>query len=354
MNDVPPPPTGGFALGKRARVLIGAGVGILLLLGVAAFWVVRQIDPPGGPGDPVAVEIPQGTPASRIASILDDKGVITSARVFRLYARVTGAGGFQAGIYRKGEFRERMAMGDAVDALEAGPEIEYAKLTIPEGFTLAQIAERVGKTPGRSAERFLEVAGSGAVRSKYQPEGATSLEGLVFPDTYFVAEDESEEAVLRRMVTLFEQVADEVGLAERAAALGRTPYEIITVASLVEEETRIDEERDLVSAVVHNRLAQGMLLQVDATVLYALGEHKERVLFSDLEVDSPYNTYRNAGLPPTPIAAPGEASLRAAAAPASVDHLFYVKIDEDGRHAFATTAAEHQRNIAEAERRGVR
>lgn len=336
------------------KIAIGVGAGLLLVLGLGAFWLVRQIDPPGGPGEPVAVEIAEGTSASRIAAILDDEGVITSARVFRLYTRVTGAGEFQAGIYRKGEFRRRMAMGDVVDALEAGPRIDYERLTVPEGLTLAQIAERVGGLESRSEERFLELAASGAVRSKYQPEGSTNLEGLLFPDTYLVAEDEDEETILRRMVTLFDQVADEVGLAAKAPAAGLTPYEAVVLASLVEEETKIADERDLVSAVIHNRLERGMLLQIDATVLYALGEHKERVLFRDLEVDSPYNTYKVAGLPPTPIAASGRESLRAAVEPADAAYLYYVKIDEDGRHAFAETGAEHQANIRQAERNGVR
>ena len=207
---------------------------------------------------------------------------------------------------------------------------------------------------GRSSERFLELATSGAVRSKYQPEAVTTLEGLLFPDTYLVAEDEDEERILRRMVALFEQVADGAGIADGARALGLTPYELVVVASLVEEETKIADERALVSAVIRNRLERGMLLQIDATVLYALGEHKNRVLFRDLEVDSPYNTYRYAGLPPTPIAAPGAESLAAAAAPADSPFLFYVKIDADGRHKFAETAAEHGRNVAEARAKGVR
>lgn len=341
-------------LTTRWKVVIGASVAVLAFTGMAAFWLLRQMDPPGGPGDPVPIEIAEGTSASRIGAILDDEGVITSARIFRLYTRVTGAGEFQAGIYAKGEFRKRMAMGDVVDALEAGPQIEYAKLTVPEGFTLDQIAARVGKLPGRSSDRFLSLASSGTIRSKYQPEGVTSLEGLLFPDTYFVAEDEDEADILTRMITLFDQVADDARFAERARAAGRTPYEAIVIASLVEEETRVADERDLVSAVIRNRLAKGMLLQIDATVLYALGEHKDRVLFSDLEVDSPYNTYKNAGLPPTPIASPGEESLLAALEPADVAYLYYVKIDQDGRHAFAETPGEHQANIAEAERKGVR
>lgn len=347
-------PEDGFVLTARWKAVIGVGAALLLLVGFGALWLVRQIDPPGRPGEPVAVEIPEGTPAARIAALLDDQGVITSRRVFRLYTRITGAGEFQAGIYRKGEFRKRMAMGDVVDALEAGPEIEYSKLTIPEGFTLAQIADRVGTLPGASRDRFLETASSGTVRSKYQPEGSINLEGLLFPDTYFVAEDESEEQVLARMVTLFEQVADEVGLGEKAVTVGLSPYQVVTLASLVEEETKVDDERPVVASVIYNRLARGMNLEVDASIDYAYGRHIERKLFEHLEVESPYNTYKHAGLTPTPIASPGRPSLEAVLSPETSNYLFYVKIDPDGRHGFAETFEQHQRNIAEAERRGVR
>lgn len=342
------------SLSRRVQILLGTAAGLLLLFGLSAFWLVRQISPPGSPGAAVEIEIPQGSSASRIAGILDDGGVVTSAGVFRWYVRVTGADGFQAGIYGRGEFRQRMSMGEAVDALQAGPQIEYTRLTIPEGFTLDQIADRVGQLPGRSAEAFLELASSGTVRSKYQPEGTTSLEGLLFPDTYLVAEDETEVEILRRMVTLFEQVADELRVADGAAGHGVTAYEAIVIASLVEEEAKVADERPKMASVVYNRLERGMLLQIDASVLYALGEHKERVLFSDLEVESPYNTYKQAGLTPTPIASPGRASLEAALDPADTEYLFYVVIDENGRHAFAEDQAGHQANIAEAERRGVR
>lgn len=339
---------------RWARALVAALVLVVVLGGAGAFWLYRQVNPSGGPGDPVEITIPEGTGAATVADILEDEDVISSARIFRVYMRLVGAGEFQAGRYTQGELRERMSMGDAVAALEVGPEITFERLTVPEGLTLDQVASRVGELEGRSAERFLELAESGNVRSAYQPAGVDSLEGLVFPDTYQIAEDEDEEAILRRMVTLFDSVADEVGLDQKARAVGLEPYEAIVLASLVERETKIADERTLVSAVIHNRLEEGMLLQIDATVLYALGEHKDRVLFRDLEVDSPYNTYRNAGLPPGPIASPGRAALEAAVEPADVAFLYYVKVSEDGEHAFAETPQEHQRNIAEAEDRGVR
>lgn len=355
--SAPPPADGGGGregLPRWAKVLLVLLALGVVLGGVAGFWLYRQVNPSGPPGEPVEIVIDEGTAASRVADVLEERDVITSATVFRIYLRVTGAGEFQAGRYARGELRRNMSMGDAVAALEAGPRIEYERLTVPEGLTVEQIAERVGALEGRSAERFLELAESGEIRSQYQPDGVASLEGLLYPETYQVAEDEDEERILRRMVALFDQVAADVGLEEKAPAVGLTPYEAVILASLVEEEARVADERVLISAVIHNRLEAGMLLQIDATVLYALGEHKDRVLFRDLEVESPYNTYRNPGLPPTPIAASGAEALRAAVEPADVDYRYYVKIDEDGSHAFAETSEGHQRNIAEAERRGVR
>jgi UPF0755 protein len=338
---------------RRARALVATALALVVVVAGSGVWLLRQIDPPGAPGEPVTVEIPDGTSVGAAAAILEDRDVISSARIFRLYLRVTGRGSFQAGIYRRGELRENMSMGAAASALSSGPEIEYHRVTVPEGFWLEDVAGRVDDLPGLSGAKFLEAAASGAVVSRFQPEGVATLEGLVFPDTYFVAEDETEEGLLRRMVQRFEQVADDVGLEARAAARGRTPYELVILASLVEEETKVPRERVIVAGVIENRLARGMLLQVDATIDYAHGEHLTRKLFRHLEIDSPYNTYRNPGLPPTPIAAPGEASLRAAASPERTDFLFYVLTADDGSHAFARTNAEHERNAADARRRGV-
>jgi UPF0755 protein len=219
------------------------------------------------------------------------------------------------------------------------------------------VAERVATLPGRSAEKFLEVANSGQVRSKYQPAGSNNLEGLLFPDTYNFEAKDDEKAILERMVRTFETAAAEAGIDDVGQGGLVDPYQAIIVASLVEREARVSEERGKVARVIYNRLEKNMLLQVDATVIYALGRTGEkglRVLNRDLEVDSPYNTYKRPGLPPAPIASPGRATLRAAVDPDDGPWLFYVVVEEDGTHAFATTLAEHNRNIATAAARGVR
>ena len=336
--------------GGRRRLLLGLLIGVLLVAGLAAFWVQRQIDPPGPTGEEIAVTIPKGSSTARIAAILDEKGVVRSATAFRYYLRVTGADPFEAGDYT---LRKNQPFGEVVSTLRKGAEIAFDRITVPEGKNLKEIAALVGKLPGRSAQRFLELAASGEIRSAYQPSGSNNLEGLLFPDTYFVEEKDDERAILQRMVAAFDSQARAAGIDN---VKGIEPYKALIVASLVETEGKVDADRPKIARVVYNRLNRGMLLQIDATVIYARGGQRRpdgRVLFSDLEVDSPYNTYKNKGLPPTPIAAPGVAALRAAINPEPGPWLFYVKFQHDGTHAFATTNAEHNRNIADAKRRGV-
>ncbi|MDP9021000.1 MAG: endolytic transglycosylase MltG [Actinomycetota bacterium] len=352
-DGVEPPVQHGRRRGGRWLAVAGAVLVLLLVATVAAgFWLRAKIDPSGGPGEEVAVSIPEGTSTAGIGELLADEGVISDARVFRYYVRFSGAGRFQAGDYT---LRRNSAMGEVVAALDQGPELVFERLTVPEGLTLEEISERVGEIERFSAERFLEVAESGSVRSRYQPDDVDSLEGLLFPETYQVDPREDEAAVLRRMVEQFDAVATQLGYDEAEEEGGLSPYDTVVLASLIESEARVPEDRRKISRVIYNRLEKGMNLEIDATVIYARGERREggRVLYSDLETDSPYNTYQNPGLPPTPIAVPGRASLEAAMNPEPGDWLYYVKYEEDGSHAFSTTNEEHNRRIAEAKARGV-
>jgi UPF0755 protein len=349
-SDETPAPPRRSRLTRRGRVVLGF-LAVLLVVGLGAgLWLLRQVDPGGGPGEKVAVDIVPGTSVAAVSEKLEDEGVITSAQIFRMYLKVKGgAGTIQAGEY---ELRRNLSMGEARAALRRGPSIRFERLTIPEGFTLEKIADKVGELPGRSRDKFLAAARSGAIRSKWQPPGQNNLEGLLFPDTYLVTDKEDEAAILRRLVTRFEQVTDEVGLGGAAPPTGLSPYQLIVAASLVESEAKVDEDRPLIASVISNRLQKGMKLQIDATVLYAIG-HKDKVLYSDLEVDSPYNTYKIDGLPPTPISASGKGSLAAMLHPADTTFLFYVLSDKNGKHAFATTASEFEALKAEARRKGL-
>lgn len=250
---------------------------------------------------------------------------------------------------------------DSSDDAEQGsldapsPDLE---LTLPPGLTLEQIAERVGELPGRDAATFLQHANSGQVRSRYQPAEVTSLEGLLFPDTYRIGNQpsnhEDELAILQRLVAEFDARAAAAGIDDAPSTIGRTPYEAIIIASLIEREAGVEEDRPLISAVIANRLRDGELLQIDAAGCYGKGGCDGAPLTdADKLSDSPYNTYRVPGLVPTPISSVGEASLQAALAPAAVSFKFYVLADESGAHAFADTLAEHEANIAESQRKGL-
>jgi UPF0755 protein len=323
---------------------------VVLAVGLGAVWLQRHIDPPGDPGQQVSVEVPQGATTSDVADLLAGADVVTDARIFRYYLRFRGGGPFQAGSYR---LRQDSSMGDARDALEEGPRLAFTDVTVPEGRWVSDVAEIVAEVPGFDAAAFTAELESGAVRSLYQPQGVDSLEGLLFPDTYRVDENEDEQAVLARMVSTLDQVATELGYAEAAAKVGREPYEVLIIASLIEAEAKVDGDRAKISRVIYNRLAQDMTLGIDATVYYALQRRGGSLTRSDLEVDSPYNTREFPGLPPTPIGLPGRASLEAAINPEPGPWLYYVLTDEAGNHAFSESFEEFQRNVADARRRGL-
>ncbi len=341
---------------RRRRKPRRRGIAVVLVLLLlmlpfllAAGWLYWQLDPPGGPGEAVTVDVQQGWSVKRIGDQLESQGVIGSAFAFQVYARLTGAGPFLAGRHT---LHKELGVRAAASVLEGAPTPDFNRLALPPGLTVGEIAVRVGKLPGRSAQKFLDAVASGSVRSKYQPAGVTSLEGLLFPDTYLTVEKEDEMEILSRLVARFDQVADKVGLAN-ATTLGITPYQAVVVASLIQAEAGVEEDRPLISAVIYNRLRDKMMLQIDATLWYARGRREGPITNADKQIDSPYNTYRVFGLPPTPIVSVTEASLRAALAPAPVSYKFYVLIDAGGKHKFADTFAEHERNVAEARAKGL-
>ena len=236
----------------------------------------------------------------------------------------------------------------ALDALRGGPtaEIPDIALLLPPGLTIKGIAERVGRLRGKSAERFLQVAQSGVIRSRYEPEGVNSLDGLTWPDTYLVGANETEDHILQRIVDEFDAHADALDLS-RAEAIGFSPYQAIVSASLIQAESGSDADSPLISAVIVNRLRDGMPLQIDATLCYAKGGCPPVPVEADKKIESPYNTYKVPGLPPTPIATVGSKALEAALGPAWVPFKFYVS-DKNGKTYYATTQAEHEKNVRTA------
>ena len=226
------------------------------------------------------------------------------------------------------------------------------KLLLPPGLTLSQIAERVGKLEGKSADRFLEAAASNTIRSRYQPPDVTSLEGLTWPDTYFVGANETEAQILKKIVDEFDAKADEFGVAASGPDnANQSPYQAVISASLIEAEAGTKDDAPLISAVIANRLKEGIPLQIDATLCYAKGGCPPVPTDADRKLDSPFNTYKIVGLPPTPIKTVSEVALRAALKPAPVSYKYYVS-DSHGKTYYATTLAEHERNVAKARSAG--
>jgi len=337
---------------RRRRTIIVLAIVLLpiVLLVTAGGWFLYQLNPPGDPGRRISVNIPEHTGTARIGNLLEDKGVIGSSTAFQIFTKVTRAGPFKPGVY---SMREHLGVRDAVDKLKAGPfKPAEAKLVLPAGLTVDQFADRVGQLPGHSKEAFVTALRSNAVRSKYQPPEVTSLEGLLFPDAYIVKKGETDEQILSRLVAAFDQQADGAGLASGNTS-GLTPYQTIIAASLIEREAKLQEDRPLIAAVIRNRLLAGKPLQIDATVCFAKGGCEKGPTKTDLEIDSPYNTYKIPGLPPTPISTVSVQSLMAAAHPADVPYLYYVLADKNGKHKFAMTEEEHNKNVEEARQKGL-
>jgi UPF0755 protein len=333
-------------------VLLALVITFLVLAGSGVMWVQHQVNPPGDPGPEVRLTVAPGMSNSDIALLLEREGIIASADIFKYYAKLTGIGSIEAGDYT---LHKKSDLSDVKKVLEGGAaKAEDDRVTIPEGLTLARIAALVGEQlPGRSADKFLEVARGGTVRSQYQPAGS-SLEGFILPETYFVAKTDDETAVLRKMVDAFDKMATDLDLAGAASRLKVTPYQVIVVASIVEREALIDDDRGKVARVIYNRLDQKMQLQMDSTVLYAINkEGKDNVTLDDRKINSPYNTFIAPGLPPGPISQPGPKSLQGAVAPPAGDWLYFVTTDVSGRSSFTANYNQFLRDVAVCQSKGL-
>jgi UPF0755 protein len=343
--------------GRRVlrTVLLIVLLGTLIAGFVAWRFVQGKLDPRGSPGDDVLVLVPEGATTNDIGELLVDEDVITDANFWRYYVRFRGAGPFQAGQY---VLRENSSMQEAIDVLSEGPAPPpFVDVTVPEGLTLPEISEAiVDDLPTLSVDRLDELIESGTLRSRYQPPEVASLEGFLFPETYRFDQGADETATLQRMIEQFDATADQLNLAGAAAGVGLTPYQVLTVASLIQEESGIPQDAPMISRVIYNRIAQGMPLQIDATTCYILGERPCELTESDLQIESPYNTRVNTGIPPTPIAAPGRAALEAALNPAPGDWLFYVldpEAEVEGGHFFTADYNEFLQKKDECEAAGL-
>jgi UPF0755 protein len=318
---------------------------VLAVLGLcyALFWYTGHLlDPVDPHGKTVSVSIPMGANVGTISKRLKDAGLIHSPLAFTLMARVLG----ESKNMKAGEYQISPSLGvlQIIDKLVAG-DAEAQWVVIPEGKTLAQVASLLAARRLADADDFIRAAHH--MPKKYGlaiPVSQRSVEGYLMPDTYNFPKRTNERQVIRQMLKNWNAKV----LRPNKALFKKSDLpldKIVILASLIEREARVPEDRGLISCVIRNRLKKKMRLQVDATVIYALPRHKEVLSFADLKIDSPYNTYKNAGLPPGPICNPGLKSVLAALQPARKDYLFYVA-QPDGRHIFSTTWEQHKAAIA--------
>ena len=368
-----------MALSRGSRWFVGWLTLAVAAVAAGVWWLdVNLFDDGVTPGEPVEYTVERGAAVGMVADDLAELGVVNSSFRFRTAAEEAELpADLQPGVF---ELETGMSNEEAIEVLAGGPVAPPTiTWTVPEGLTVEQTLERLtADFPAYTTEDFREVlderieAGEaalgdedegeepdpGALQTALQlpewfPEPAEAgpdeepFEGVLWPQTYEIDDDADPQRILQRMIDQLDQefqalpseVLEEADAAER--------YRLMVIASLVERETRVDDEREVVAGVIRNRLAEEMQLQIDATVVYALGGGPtDQVTFDDLEIDSPYNTYRIDGLPPTPISGFGSASLAAAADPADVDFRFYVLSAEcDGSHEFAETGEEHEANV---------
>lgn len=328
-------------LGLRWFLAIG-----LLLIVAAAGWFTWSLVQPfhGEGGERVNLRVPDGAGVGEIAELLEANGVVADARFFEL--RVTLAGKrseMYPGAYT---LREDMSYGDAIEVLSTVPVERTITVTIPEGYNRDQTAELVAEAgiPGdylRASQRSRQLN-----PAAYGGRKARNLEGFLFPATYELAADAGVNALISNQLQAFKDRLAGIGM-KRARAENLTVYDVLTIASMIEKEVSVPEERRLVAAVIYNRLKQGIPLGIDATTRFAVGNFTEPLTQSQLDSRSPYNTRVHAGLPPGPIGNPGEESIRAAANPADSNVLYYVvKPGTCGEHAFSETFEQFQRDVA--------
>jgi len=340
-------------LSQRRHVGRALATKVLLLPILAVFagtwlwWLHHQFLPAAPPGAPaVRVEIPPGTSSRDIARLLAAKGIIKSPLAFHLYLHYRGLDTkLKAGEYY---LSPSLSPPEIAGTLAAGRVALY-RVTIPEGFTLKQIAARLAEAGLIDEDRFWKAAANAPFDYEFLadgPPGSQRLEGFLFPDTYYFGAGVSDLSILRRAHALLEHHLAREWEGRQSGLPYRSPYEALIMASIVEKETGVAEERPLIAGVFVNRLRLHMRLQTDPTVIYGLGEAFDGNLRRrHLETDGPYNTYLRPGLPPTPIAMPGLAAIRAALHPAPTRALYFVSRG-DGTHAFSETLTEHNRAVA--------
>src|SRR3954468_19045873 len=330
---------------RRGRILLPFVI-VLALIAIAAGWFLSSLYQPGkGDGSGrVHVTIPRGGSLGVIADRLGAAGVIDKPFFFKLRVRMAGhASDLKPGSY---VLKKDMAYGDAIDRLTAGPPRNVLNVTIPEGRARSEIAPLVKQSGVKGSYTRATLRSAHLNPRRYGAPRGKTLEGFLFPSTYELKRGATVRALVAKQTAAFKANFDKVGMSY-ARKKNLTPYDVLTIASMVEREASLDRERPLIAAVIYNRLKQGIPLGIDATIRYAVDNWTRPLRVSELKVNSAYNTRTHQGLPPGPIGNPGLASLKAAAHPAAVGYLFYVvKPCGNGSHAFSSSDAQFQRDVA--------
>ena len=332
---------------RRGVLVMGA---LLAVVGIVVFqalqWSAAREQKAVPPGQEVTITVASGQSSVEIGRALREAGVVDSVNRFRDVAEERGLDS----LLKPGEYKlvTGMSIDAVLDILAKGPSTGVP-LTIPEGFTVAQIAGKMAATKQFSKAEIDKALKSKDLIVPYRPKGVTSLEGLLFPDTYGIEEEDTAVGLVQDMIDQLEVVLSRYQLS--TAPQGLNAYQLLIVASMIEREAKVDADRAKIAAVIYNRLAAGKRLEIDATVKYAVGHAK--LSAKDLQSSSPYNTYTSDGLPPTPIAAPGEASIKAALQPADGDWIYYVLSTEEGEHSFTKSYNEFLELKAQARAKGL-
>jgi len=322
----------GFIIVPLIILITGAFGGSLYLLN----WLNTPLDINGK--DRI-IEIHRGAPLNEISSKLERSGLINNKWLFGIVGRFAHSRTIKAGNYL---LSPSMSPGQILDLLFMGKEYLYS-FTIPEGFNIYEIAEHLEKKGFVEKKKFLSLLFDKSFIRRFPFVEGLSLEGYLFPSTYFFRKGEREEVIAEKMINTFKEVVYD-NVVKGAASVDLTPHEVVILASLVEKETGLAEEKEIISSVFLNRLKKNMKLQCDPTVIYALKDFDGNIRKKDLSIDSPYNTYRYRGLPSGPIANPGSGSIQAVLNPAQTDYLYFVATKKGG-HYFSTNFREHQRAV---------
>jgi UPF0755 protein len=317
---------------------------VLLLAPLAAVLVIWSHPYKNYSEDKKIILIPRGTSSMQLAKRLEVEGIVLHRTLFIAYLKtLKRSDHLQAGEYR---FQGPLTIPQVADKIIRGL-VYYHEVTIPEGFSFFEISDLLEQKGFATREEFRSAFTSSDLAADLVPS-LKNLEGFLFPDTYRLTRGETSGEIVQTMIERFRQIYH-THLESNLQRSSMSLRQLVTLASLIEKETAVDEERALVSAVFHNRLERGIPLQCDPTIIYAAkltGSFKGEIYQSDLLLDSPYNTYKHTGLPPGPIANPGLRSLEAALNPAAVDYLYFVKSNNGGRHVFSKTLDEHNRAVA--------